>query len=412
MNTTEVSSVEKKPVQNLNGKRTSLGHAAEMQFILEVLRTEWPDNKKSLLEDLESVALDWRMVLRLALHHGVLDLIYHRTRDHDDLGLPESLVHSLHANNQLSAHKNLFLASQLIKIRDMFEEHGIEAISLKGPLLGSYLYDNISLRPFGDLDIVVRHEKIFEAKKLLVSEGFRPDHIMSAAEERDYVDRQYALVLIKHIGDYQIVAELHWALTHKFFSFRFTPDEVWKRTRPLTLSNVSVETLQNPLLMLFLCVHGAKHDWDRLIWLCDIDRLVRRFTDDEWVELFDLAARTRSMRMVTVGLELSRALFGTSLPELAFNRIERDSKTRYWVNELVAELTCGIPAKARAVFSMRFQTGVREDIRDRIGSYLQSLKLIFKPADKDRKVVNLPRLFSPLYYLIRPIRILIERRRK
>lgn len=384
----------------------------EMEFILEVLRHGGDEAAQRSDTNGSPAVVDWRMVLRLAMHHGVLDLVYHRTRGRTDLGMPESLVNSLHANNKLSAQKNLFLASQLIKIRALFDDNGIDSISLKGPLLGSYLYENISLRPFGDLDIVVPRDKIFDAKRLLIAEGFRPDTIMTADEERDYVDRQYALVLIKRIGDYQIVAELHWALTHRFFSFRFTPDEMWTRTRPLSLTNVSVKTLRNPLLMLFLCVHGAKHDWSRLIWLCDIDRLVRRFEDEEWQHLFELADRTRSRRMVTVALGLSRELLGTSLPDSAVEYVHRDSKTEYWVRQLSDYSRQGIPAKIPTLFSMRFQTGVREDIRDRVGSYLQQLKLLIRPAQRDRDLVDLPRVFYPLYYLVRPIRILVGRRRK
>ena len=404
---TEVSSIVREDASDSN-----FAGSMEVNFLLALLKNDWPASKHHMTNTVAVGELDWRMVLRLAMHHGVIDLVYQNAVDHPDLMIPDSLMESLRANNHVSAQKNLFLASQLILIKDLFEHAGLNFLSLKGPLLGSYLYDNISLRPFGDLDIVVKRDQIFRAKELLLESGFLPTHVMSAAEEEDYVDQQYALTLTKKKGDFYIVAELHWALTHKFFSFRFTPEELWTRTQSLDLLGVQMNTLKNGLLMLFLCVHGAKHDWNRLIWLCDIARLSTRFSADDWDDLFDLARRTGSVRMVTVGLELSRVLLGAELPEIARDRISRDGKTSYWVGELLTETKKGVPGKTPKLFSMRFQTGVRERLSDRWGSYFQQLKLVLTPTHKDREIVDLPRILSPVYYLIRPVRILLQRRKR
>ncbi|NND72410.1 MAG: nucleotidyltransferase family protein [Rhodothermales bacterium] len=387
------------------------GASREMEFILTVLHANWPEAGPARAGTLIEIGLDWRLVLRLAIHHGVIDLFFDNLRGTIVDLLPQSLTDSLQANSQLSAHKNLYFSSELIHIVSLLERGGIPVISLKGPLLGSYLYDNISLRPFGDLDLVVRKEDILRAKTILVEEGFRPISMLSADDEKDYIESQFALTLTRKRGDFQTVAELHWALTHRFFSFKFDPENVWTMTEHLKLSDTTITTLARPLLLLFLCVHGAKHDWNRIIWLCDVVRLAQRMTDEDWKTFEHLANQTRSVRMATVGLGLGQQLMGYTYPEGILTLINSDARGQKWTTRLAQHFKSGETNKLPKLVSMRFQTGVRESVRDRWGSYWQQFKLLISPTESDRSFIKLPRLLYPLYYVVRPLRVILQRTR-
>ncbi len=65
--------------------------------------------------------------------------------------------------------------------------------------------------------------------------------------------------------------------------------------------------------MLFLCVHGAKHMWSRLMWLGDVGRLAQAGVD--WTAVMKLASETRCERPVLLGLLLANDLLDAPVPE-------------------------------------------------------------------------------------------------
>ncbi len=116
--------------------------------------------------------------------------------------------------------------------------------------------------------------------------------------------------------------------------------------------------------------------------------------------------------MVCVALYLGEILLGyKATPEMS-KVIEADKVAKKWAHKLGAFYKSGSVEKPPKLLTMRFQTGVRENINDRWGSYLQQFRLAVSPTDTDRQVVGLPALLSPLYYLIRPLRVIYQKTRK
>ena len=58
------------------------------------------------------------------------------------------------------------------------------------------------------------------------------------------------------------------------------------------------------------------------------------------------------------------------------------------------------------MYTDRLRARSRERLRDRLPHYRSMLLHIVIPNKNDRAVVPLPRLVMPLYYLIRPIRLI------
>ena len=69
------------------------------------------------------------------------------------------------------------------------------------------------------------------------------------------------------------------------------------------------------MLLAYLCLHGSKHAWERIEWICDIDRLVRSQTDLDWDKTLKIAKEMDTHITLYLGLALSHALFHTPLPE-------------------------------------------------------------------------------------------------
>jgi putative nucleotidyltransferase-like protein len=94
--------------------------------------------------------------------------------------------------------------------------------------------------------------------------------------------------------------ELHWAVAPDNYPFRFDADVMWRSRRTAHIAGQDVSVLAPECLLMYLCMHGAKHAWSRLIWFADVARLVDHGVD--WQEALALATDTRCERPFFLGL--------------------------------------------------------------------------------------------------------------
>src|SRR5215467_2855057 len=98
--------------------------------------------------------LSWEAVLRLADHHRVLPALYKALYSRDDV--PGSIQSALQARFQSNSVKALRFSAELVRLVDAFRKGGIKVLAHKGPVLAQFLYGDIALRQYGDLDLLVR----------------------------------------------------------------------------------------------------------------------------------------------------------------------------------------------------------------------------------------------------------------
>ena len=80
-----------------------------------------------------------------------------------------------------------------------------------------------------------------------------------------------------------------------------------------------------------LCVHGAKHFWERLAWIVDIAQLVT-VREVDWKLLSEIAAERKCSRLLLLGLYLAHEVVGAPLPESVLQRARSDSRVA-WLAE-------------------------------------------------------------------------------
>jgi len=99
----------------------------------------------------------------------------------------------------------------------------------------------------------------------------------------DYLESGYEYTFDSPAG--KNLLELQWALQPRFYSVDFDMDGLFKRAVNVTVAGRRVKTPSAEDLLLVLSVHAAKHVWGRLIWLCDITRILKRENLDwDWVQ--------------------------------------------------------------------------------------------------------------------------------
>jgi hypothetical protein len=295
---------------------------------------------------------------------------------------------------------SMLLLGEMLRLYGVFETGQVPAIPFKGPVLAWLAYRNFTLRTFTDLDFVVLQRYIPKAVSLLEAAGYSAqfDPREAQAGEHGQAPGQYAFVSRSNGG----LVELHTERTLRYFPRRINLDEMNSRLIPLEIGARKLRTFSVEDTLVMLCVHGAKHFWERLAWIVDIAQLIT-VEEVDWALLFVIAAKMESTRVLLLGLYLAHDLFWARLPQPVLQDACNEKQVQ-WLAANVREQHMGISDPStgvwpRALFRLRSRDEFCRGLR-------HTLRLGINPTESDRQTVSLPRLLAPLYLVVRPWRLL------
>jgi hypothetical protein len=306
-----------------------------------------------------------------------------------------------------NSRRNLFLTGELLNLLTLFETHQIPAIPFKGPVLAASVYENLALRQFLDLDILIHTQHVAKARELIVSQGYRRQFDLNDSQEAAYIRWYPAHGFVREDG--KVVVDLHWAMTSRGFSFRLDPERLWEHPEAISLGGKELLTLSPENLLLFLCVHGGKHSWERLGWICDIAELIRSRKGMDWRTVMDQARALKSERMLFLGLYLASDLLEATLPEEVGAKVHSDPAVKSLATQVCERLFRELDSQPGLFEGWRFQLRIRDRLRD---GCRYCFGLVMTPTGLELTLISLPALLFPLYYVLRPMRLVLKHGRK
>ena len=373
----------------------------EHELVVCCSRTQVSDQTTAQIRTLLENGIDWDYLYLFARRHSVLSLLYLQLSTIAPASVPPEELSRLRDYYQKNAGRNLYLTNELGRILRDFESAGIEAIPYKGPALAISAYGNLDLRRFVDLDIMVRKADVLRAKELLIAQGYGSGTEWSRAQQSLLLRSQHNLMLSRESG--RMIVELHWEVAPDLFATSFQAEQLWDRLEPIKLNNFAVRSLSAEDLLLSLCVHGSKHLWTRLAWICDIAEILKSRRDLDWAALRAQAQFTGTERMMFLGLYLAFCLFDAPLPDDLKSRVLSDKTITSLAQEVAVALFAGIePVLPTLRQSLGFNFRLRKSWRLR----MRYCRFLIKPTDGDLGAVNLPGPLTFAYYIIRPFRLL------
>jgi hypothetical protein len=343
--------------------------------------------------------VDWPRLVQMAAVHRLTAVLYRAIPESSIGFVPEDVIEHLREKSQPLA--SLFLANELRKLLKLFEEHAIPVIGYKGPILGVSLYGDLALRGFGDIDIVVRRQDVVRARDLLLSRGYQPDSQLTGKEDREYLESNHACTL-RH-KDSKVAVDLHWRVTDLHFAFRIEEENLWSRLDVVNLGGVRVNSFSPENLLLILCVHGAVHAWQRMIWICDVAQLLRAKPMD-WEFVEHEARRLGVQRILLLGLWLVHRLLDADVPADLLRQASDNTEVRHLAG-MVIQRALGKPQPSEGVFQkiFRWQTLERSEDKMRYSVYLMRHFTAVNYRDVD--VLAVPGSLRFVHYLLRPFRL-------
>jgi len=381
-------------------------YTIENRFIITCLGTVLPgilNDDFTFPED----TLNWDYIVTTSELNGVIPLVSKSLNLYGKDIVPADVIETFYELNRESAVSNLIKVKELLYIYKKFKESGITSVVLKGAGLGSEAYGDISLRPFGDLDILVRKEKLAEAIKILIECGY--EHIFDYTEKQAELYKQSVFYLKDqdmHYSFYnplkKIHFELHWALMPPKYSFSQDVDEVFENAVAVSEGQGEFYVPGLEDLIIYLSLHGTKHYWSRLIWIFDVAILVEKKKDIRWEVVIAKSEEFNCLRSLLLSLYLAEKMYSAGLPKIIKNYIDKDNR--------VAELAKQVEKNYTAIYDLEniesknklFFLKSMESNKDKL---LFLAGIVFKPTIYELEVVALPHKLSFLYYLVRPLRL-------
>jgi hypothetical protein len=171
-------------------------------------------------------------------------------------------------------------------------------------------------------------------------------------------------------------------------------------------------------LLLVLAVTLARDVHDnrlKIKQICDIAALLRRDRDIDWCYLWQEAKTKGTERILILAVTVAKQFFDVELPDSVLHRI-RMTPTMEELVQQAQEQLLGIRSLQVRRDKVRFHAQLRERLGDRLAYHTDLLcnpsllvHKLFIPNERDWNFVRLPKFASPLYVLIKPLRLLRDR---
>jgi hypothetical protein len=378
---------------------------AEMELLLCCARTRVDPEMSQRIREAARKEIDWFEFIRLALRHDTLSLIYWNLHRICPDIVPSSVLQPLRARHEAEAAEGRLLAKELVDILGFLDSHGIQAVPFKGPALAVRLYGDLSLRGFGDLDIMISERDALRARRLLVDRGYAPERV-ETGELNQFLRENHELLLYR--ADGKVRVDLHWRFTSRSACLAGDPERFLENLETVSVVGQEVRSLRLETYLLLLSVHAAKHRWVQLKFICDIAEILS-VPDLDWYFVLREADDLGLKRALGTGFLLAQGLLGSTVPpKLAQDlRIDRTAKA------LAAQACTCLFEEPGERWGLQggitCQLEIRERLRDQTKIFLRYFLHKLEPSELDRWFLPMPKFLSVAYYVVRPVRLALQR---
>jgi hypothetical protein len=197
--------------------------------------------------------------------------------------------------------------------------------------------------------------------------------------------------------------DVHWRFAADYLAAALDAEEAFGRRVQRRLLGRPIPSLADEDVLLFLCLHGTFHLWDKLGLVCDVARFIESRGGFDWPVLTERAAAAGLGRTLSLGITLAGELLGSPVPAAIGEAAERDRAVAALRARVRARLFRGPGGReAGLADSALFQLRSKERLADKVR---YCLTRSFLPTVEDWKRFPLPDSLYFLYFLLRPLRL-------
>ena len=208
------------------------------------------------LDELIPTIRDWAVFSKMAIDRAAAPLIIDKLSKLSNTGLfPDKVLRNLKQASLRTLTRNMLLTEHFRQVVRAFTEAGIPVIALKGSMLSEWLYGNINLRQFSDLDLLVPQEKGLDAVAVLDKMGYVHDNLIMS----EFIKENSSIVHYKPMVKNGVSVEIHIRIHSETEPYQVDLQDMWQHAVPLKLHGVEALGFCPEDLLLHLCLHLDKH---------------------------------------------------------------------------------------------------------------------------------------------------------
>ena len=391
--------------------------AGTREVLLLAAATHLSPDRVARLRRVLTPGVAWPTLVRAAMVHRVLALVYHTLKQHAADLVPDDVMHQLRTTFLAYFRLSFSIRTALPELLELLAADAIRPLVFKGPALAAAAYGDDKLRPYSDVDLLVRKDEAATAAAVLEDAGFRicdplPDRLYTHGRTyrllRPWHGNACGFVRAAERGD-ALNVDLHWGLASHYFQVALDPAGLWDRRVTVALEGgLPVETFSPEDTLLHVCLHGTKHNWRRLSYVCDVAEVLRAHPALDVDALLARAASSGCERMVHLGVAAAGQLLGAPVPAV-FDRSPADRPELHALVRAIEDELFRAPRLAR---TLALHVRARDRRRDALGTVLYRAHQAVQPSQTDRDWVRIPHSLAFLYYAVRPVRLITDALRR
>jgi hypothetical protein len=301
-------------------------------------------------------SVDWLRLVDQAEEHGVVGHLAVRVYALGENLLPREVKRLLLERQRAQLFSTMTMTAELFRLLALFRTKDIPALVVKGPVLAMEAYGDPAIRSYVDLDLLVRQQDIRHATESLEATGYRAV-VPLGAIDAGKIPGQYLFTR----PEQRLSIELHNDFTLRYFPRRLPIEDFFARQIRVPIDGHEVPALSVEDELVVVCIHGAKHFWEKLMWIADVAGLVSRQRDIDWGRATASARAVGAEHLLHTGLRLATDLLDAELPAEVSALVGRDGVA----GKLVSGILRWLPAAGyaprglfeRAAFRLRMRGG-------------------------------------------------------
>lgn len=354
------------------------------QNILLIIECCKEEKDLKLIEEKVKFIDNWSEFISLSYMHGVFPLVYNCLKKYDCL-IPKEFFTSMKSRYLDIVKSNMFMTNELLNILEILKENNIKAIPFKGPILSQMAYGDVVSRQYIDLDIFIFSKDIKKIKNIFLNYNYID--LLNLNEFELNFRKKNSHELTFYNKEKKITLELHWNLVDNDSPTKLLGLNINNNPYKLIINQKCIDTISIEKQLIYLCVHGSSHLYERFEWLVDIDKLIRnnKCDWDEFLHLILLCSEVKES--IYFSLYSTHKLLNTPLPnKMIISKYDRLYKKTIFNNNI-------------NIISHIF---IRSKFFDSYKNKIYYIyKMFFKPTLNEIKIIKLNGFFYPVYFFIR-----------
>lgn len=305
-------------------------------------------------ELLRQQPVDWDEFFSEAVDEGVICLVNRHLQNYPEY-VPASVRKRMQDQYFLLLARNLRIYQKLRPVFEAVYGFGLDAAVIKGLRLAEKTYRNVGLRPFVDIDLMVRLEDWSKIADILKSQGFSGD--FAALKKIQESGQSLYWTFRPALSKDDMEMELHFNFPGLLTEFGME-DDLWRNTLMRSAEGIEFKILSDEYELCMLCLHAAQHSFSRLIWMTDIAELASGGTLN-WQKVLEICRHEKIQAPVYYGLYLVNVLWPGTIGEDVLQRFEVTAFERrllrlFWPEHQVLsrDMPLAIPMHAPTFFSL------------------------------------------------------------